>query len=364
MSATGVGHSVAAPQARRVIWLFGLGYFAVYALYAGLTKAVTSARWESGAGLSGFELLPAVILATVVTLASILTALRWWRFATYRLVAGLALPWPRPGLIVSGLGTAALIAATTLAFSFRGVSVVLALLMLRGGVLILAPLVDLALGRSVRWFCWAALGLSLGALALALSQVGDYQLDAIALGTVACYLCGYALRLPMMTRLAKTADLEVARRYFVDEAVVAMLALPLIPPCLALVGSHAIASASWRGLTTFWQGPALAPALAIGALYAGLFVFGTLIYLDRRENTFCVPLNRGASLFAGLVASWAFGATAVPWAQLVGAGLMVGALLLLSPAHHAVEVALHIRNRVRAAAVAGEIERLSEKSSA
>lgn len=356
--------AVAAREPRRVIWLFGLGYFAVYTLYAGLTKAVTSARWESGAGLSGFELLPAVILATVVTLALILTALRWWRFATTRVVAGIPLPWPRPGLVVSGLGTSVLIAATTLAFSFRGVSVVLALLMLRGGVLILAPLVDLALGRGVRWFCWAALGLSLSALALALSQVRDYHLDAVALGTVAWYLCGYSLRLPMMTRLAKTADPEVARRYFVDEAVVAMLALPLIPPCLALAGSNAIANASWRGLTTFWHSAALAPALAIGALYACLFVFGTLIYLDRRENTFCVPLNRGASLFAGLVATLAFGTTAVPWAQLVGAGLMGGALLLLSPAHHALEVALHIRNRVRNVALADDLERFSEKSSA
>ena len=42
-------------------------------------------------------------------------------------------------------------------------------------------------------------------------------------------------------------------------------------------------------------------AIAIGALYACLYVFGTLVYLDRRENTFCVALNRGSSVLAGLV---------------------------------------------------------------
>jgi protein-tyrosine-phosphatase len=80
------------------------------------------------------------------------------------------------------------------------------------------------------------------------------------------------------------------------------------------------------------------PAMLIGALYAGLYCFGTLIYLDCRENTFCVPLNRGSSLFAGLLATLVlavlFGQAFPSEAQIGSAGLIALALLFLSPLHH------------------------------
>ena len=82
----------------------------------------------------------------------------------------------------------------------------------------------------------------------------------------------------------------------------------------------------------------LIPALLIGALYASLYCFGTLIYLDCRENTFCIPLNRSSSLLAGVVASFAlallFGLGAPSQAQLASAAMIVVALLFLSPLHH------------------------------
>ena len=41
------------------------------------------------------------------------------------------------------------------------------------------------------------------------------------------------------------------------------------------------------------------PALLIGLGYACLYLFGTMIYLDAREFTFCVPVNRAGSLLSG-----------------------------------------------------------------
>ncbi len=46
-------------------------------------------------------------------------------------------------MVLSGLGTAIIIGTTTLAFTFTGVSILFALLLMRGGVLIIAPTVDL-----------------------------------------------------------------------------------------------------------------------------------------------------------------------------------------------------------------------------
>ena len=42
-------------------------------------------------------------------------------------------------------------------FSFAGLSIVLVLVLLRGGTLIIAPVVDHIAGRRVRWFTWTAM---------------------------------------------------------------------------------------------------------------------------------------------------------------------------------------------------------------
>lgn len=303
---------------KRIIWAFALGYLTFYVFYAGLVKSVTAGAL--GSAIPGVELLPVVIATTIVTLLLIVTALGWWKYAAR----------PDRTVIVSGLGTALIVATTTLAYSFDGLSIVLTLLLLRAGVLIMAPIVDFACGREVRWFCWAALALSLTALVVALLPVESYRLGAVAIVNIAIYLLGYSLRLPAMTRAAKVHDFKHTRRYFVGEMLIACAGLATIGLGFFVTG------APMRSGT-------LAPAIGIGAMYAALYVFGTLIYLDRRENTFCIPLNRCSSLLAGLIASWALHSwlqmKPVSGPELVAALIVIGALLFLSPAHHLAEVA-------------------------
>jgi hypothetical protein len=318
----------------RIIWVFGLGYFAFYAPYSGVIKLVTTGRVAGvPAELHYMELLPAVIVGTLVGFVAFLTLFDWWRYAMK----------PTPILVASGIGTAVIIGTTTIAYSFSGVSIVLALLMMRAGTLTLAPLVDRVMERRVRWFCWAALFLSIAAVGVALSQIDHYRVTAAVAVNLAAYLSGYVVRLPAMTKAAKIDDKEWTKRYFVTELLVAMAALAAFPFAVALLFRGGVAAATWRGMTSFWSTPALVPALAIGVLYAGLYVFGTLIYLDRRENTFCIPLNRGASLLAGVAVSYVLAAMTTlprpPVEQLVAASLVLLALTLLSPLHHVVEVA-------------------------
>jgi protein-tyrosine-phosphatase len=292
----------------RIVWAFAFAYFVFYAPYAAVTKVVSP----------GTELLPYVVLGTIVATCIALTMLGWWKYAR---------PFAGPSVVLSGIGTAVIIACTTIAYSFDGVSILLALLLMRGGVLVIAPLVDRTYGRNVRWFSWAALALSFGAIAIALTDVSQYQLTLFAILNLAAYLSGYCLRLPCMTQCAKTDDPGCTRRWLVQELIVAMIALATLP----------------IGTMLFRRAPAgsVSAALLIGVLYALLYFFGTLIYLDRRENTFCVPLNRGASLLAGLAAAAAitaiYGAPLPPASQFLAAMLILIALLLLSPLHHYVE---------------------------
>lgn len=321
------------------IWGLALGYFAFYAPYSFLIKIITTNSWPGISGsVSGFRMLAPVVISTAIALQLIVTIMGWWKYLPWRKVFGINLPWPGAVVVLSGLGTAIIIATTTLAFTFTGISIVFALLLMRGGVLMMGPAVDLFFRRRVRWFSWIALGLTIPAVLVAILDVSSYRMTPIAALVIAAYLSGYLLRLPCVTKLAKQDDTTITYRYFVQEQMVAAFFLVAIPALLAVFSQGGVMLELRQGFTEFTTSPITLPALLIGALYACLYCFGTLIYLDCRENTFCIPLNRGSSLLAGLLATYAlaslFGQRPPSQAQLGSAGMIILALLFLSPLHH------------------------------
>ncbi len=327
------------------IWWLALGYFAFYAPYAAFIKITTNGLWPGVNGpVSGFRLLPAVVISTAVVLPVIVSLKGWWKHASHRQVFGRSLPVPRPLILLSGLGTAIIIGTTTLIFTFPGLSIIFALVLMRGGVLIMAPIVDHVFKRRVRWFSWAAFSVAVPAILIALSDVNNYRLSIVTGVIITAYLSGYLLRIPCATKLAKSADKATTYRYFVEEQLVAMLFLVAIPAVFALIGKGEIMMELRQGFTGFFTSSMTLPALLIGAFYACLYCFGTLIYLDCRENTYCIPLNRGSSLLAGFCSSyvltWSFGLKQPSVAQLGSMSLLVVALLLLSPFHHWLEHAI------------------------
>lgn len=328
----------------RIIWLIALGFVIFYTPYAGLSKAVTAGLVPGvPQGLLGLEILPAAIFGTVFTWPFIITIAGWWRYASFRRIAGIPVPVTTPAIFLSGFGLALIIGSTTVAFTFKGISIVLALILMRSGLLIMGPLIDAAYGRTVRWFSWAAFVISFAALAISLGATKDYSLPLLAALNLTVYLTGYALRTPMMTRVAKVADPEVTRRYFVQEVLVTIFLLPAIPAAMAIFGIGGESLALRRGFTTFWieHPAAVIPVMLIGVFYASHNIFGTLIYLDRRENTFCIPLFCGASLLAGFAAvsilSLISELPPPPLSQLGSTAMIVLALLFLSPFHHRIE---------------------------
>ena len=70
----------------------------------------------------------------------------------------------------------------------------------------------------------------------------------------------------------------------------------------------------------------VALAIFVGLCSQGTGIFGGLILLDKRENTFCVPVNRASSVLAGIVASfglWLFLGHKTPSAQELLAALLI-----------------------------------------
>ena len=186
-------------------------------------------------------------------------------------------------------------------------SIVFALLLMRGGVLTIAPVVDWIGRRKVHWYLWGSLGLSLVALVIAFSEAGHFVPSTIAVTVnLAAYLAGYLFRLGYMTAHAKCDEVAVIRRFFVEEdALTAMVALVAFQAICAIVGAGPAMLETRRGVTELLGSSRVVPAMLVGSCYACLGLFGSLIYLDGRENTFCIPVNRAASLLAGVVASFA-----------------------------------------------------------
>jgi hypothetical protein len=88
------------------------------------------------------------------------------------------------------------------------------------------------------------------------------------------------------------------------------------------------------GFVAIWTMPEFGVVAFCGAMVFLTGIFATFILLDARENSFCVPLERSASILAGVIGSiWLaqyFGGRMPSQGEFIGAGLMVVAILVLS----------------------------------
>jgi drug/metabolite transporter (DMT)-like permease len=310
-------------------------YLLAYLPNVVITKLVTTAPHPGlGRPLTGLETLPAsLIISTVLTYLFI-----WWsgwhRDAHGVTILGRRVPVPTRYTLLSGLGTAMVLFTVPLSFTFEGVSIPFIQLLMRGDILLIAPLVDMVFGRRVRWWSWVALAMVLVALAITLSDRGGFHLQPLAILTIVLYTIGYFIRLAVMTKISKNGDPATVRRYFVEEKV---FALPLSVAMLAAISAAGIGSQagalSW-GFVQVWADPVILPLLGIGVTLTIVSVFAIIILLDVRENAYCVPLERAASLIAGvggaLILAWVWGLPQPRPAELVGAGILIAAIVLLS----------------------------------
>jgi len=326
-------------SARRAFPLEGFVglYFLFYLPNVIITKLVTSLPHGAlGRPLTGLETLPAsLVLNTLMTYAFI-----WWsgwhRDANTVKIAGLRVPMPTRYTLISGIGTALIVFTVPLSFTFKGVSIPFIQLLMRGDILIIAPLVDLIFGRRVRWWSWTALVMVAVALFITLNARGGLDLPPLALATVALYTLGYFLRLTMMTRVSKTGDPASVRRYFVEEKVVALPASVAILAIISAMGFGDQAGELGFGFIGVWGDPVIVWLAMIALTLTVVSVFSVIILLDARENAYCVPLERASSLLAGVAASfilaWGWGLRPPTGAETIGAAILIAAIVLLSVA--------------------------------
>jgi drug/metabolite transporter (DMT)-like permease len=324
---------------KRAHWLpletIVLLYFASYIPNILLTKLATSGvHPDLGRALTGLETLPASLIVNLVLTYAFIGLSGWHRDANAVLLAGCRVPVPTRYTLLSGIGTALVLFTVPLSFTFTDVSIPFIQLLMRGDILVIAPLVDLLFGRRVRWWSWTALVIVGLALTFVVRQRGGFHLPSLAIATVVLYTVGYFLRLAVMTRIAKRDDPALVRRYFVEEKVIA---LPLSVAALAAVSSTGLGTQAGEltwGFTSVWTDPVIWPLIGAGFTLTIVSVFAAIILLDPHENSYCVPLERSSSLLAGLVAAfllhWGWGLPQPSVPEVIGALLLLGAILLLT----------------------------------
>lgn len=326
-------------------------YVLTYIPYMVLTRLLSTTTLPGfDAPLTGLEVLPSVlILGSIFTLIFVWMT-GWWRSANQVRAFGMSIVVPRWSTVLSGIGTAMLLFTVPLSLTFEGVSIPFMQLLMRGDVLLIAPLVDMIFGRRVRWWSWVALGLVMIGMVIAVSGRGGFYLPPLAIAAIVFYTIGYFVRLAVMTRIAKSGRPNEVEAYFVEEKLVAM---PLSVLMLAALTFTPLAQGAelTTGFVHIWTSSAIGLIVLLALTFFAVSVFAALILLDARENTFCVPFERAASILAGVAAafilSWWFGQRAPTGPELAGSVLLIFAVALLA-------LAPRWEAKRRAAAPAGE----------
>jgi hypothetical protein len=312
-------------------------YLLVWIPYIGLTKGLSSiAQPGLGRPLTGLEILPVSLVLLWAMTYAFLWVSGWSRSAHQVSVAQRSLPRPRFWTAIAGVGAGLLLLTVPLSFTFKGVSIPFVQLLMRGDVLLIAPIVDLMSRRRVRWWSWVALLLVAGGMAVTIRQRGGLNIPALCVLTIAVYCLGYLVRLTAMSRVSKTGAEGSLKRYFVEEQLVATPFAILGVGLIGLLGHGDQAQQIRWGFVHGWSSPAFRYLAIIAVLSFIQSVLAAKILLDPRENSFCVALERSGSVLGGLAAAYVlslfFAQPSPTPAELTGAVLLVSAVVLLSVA--------------------------------
>ena len=320
---------------RAPVELFAFLYFASYLPYAAIVRYLATLQHPAlGRSLNGLEILPATVILSAVLTIPFVWLSGWSRSAHHFRIFGMSLPCPTGWTTASGIGAALLLFTVPLSFTFQGVSIPFMQLLMRGDVLIIAPLVDMVTGRRVRWYSWVALVLVSAGLALTIGMRGGLYLPPLAILTVVLYTVGYFVRLAIMTRIGKNGDPATVQAYFVEEKIVAF---PVATAALAALSVLEFGTQSGQlrfGFLAVWLSDQLGWIMVLSVLLVLVSIFSILILLDVRENTFCVPIERSASVLAGIAAAYVLAHLGIgkppTAAEGAGAGLLILAIFVLS----------------------------------
>lgn len=300
-----------APHSTARLLQYALLYFLLYAVFGVLVKYFQGPVEQGYPGMSDLQFLVYSTGGSAIVCLGVIFAGGWWRFRASAAELG--------AMFLAGTFTALVIPTTKLMYTLP-ISVMVAMVIMRGSIIVLSRLVDSALllqglsRKKVPWEENVAVGFSVAAVLLYLlrSAAGDFDFlhSRAAMSILTVYLVGYGLRLYIMNYFkftrgtsGRTAD---NRNYFAVEQLaasfwifgyvgVALLAPGSLPGTEAIAETFTLPHPSWVG--------AVAAGVPFGA---GAFFSAFLFLFAGRTSTFSGLVNRLSSLLAGTAATIAY----------------------------------------------------------
>lgn len=281
-------------------------YFAAYVVTGVSLKYFMAPAANGFPGVPDAQFLVYSTTGGSILCLAVVFARGWHRFeGSWRL----ALP-----IIPSGLCTAVIIPATTILFSLP-ISVMVAMVVMRGSIIVVSRMVDEVqirqglLKKNVTWEENVAVVFSLSAVGVHLlwEQSEALSGSGAALAVLAAYVGAYAVRIYLMNWFKNRGLVGLDNRtWFGIEQLVATVALVLALVAALVVPGSGLLQTQLRD-AVFAPHPAWASATLAGTAYGLVAFFSVFIFMYKgRTATFAGLVNRLTSLVAGTVATLGF----------------------------------------------------------
>jgi hypothetical protein len=307
------------------------GYFVFYVI-TGYTVKYFLGKPELGLpGMTGIEyLVYSTVGGTAICLAVVLV-LRWYHLRSNKLITWGPLTFPSEYLYIipSGLCTAVVIPTTTLMYTLP-ISVMVAMVMMRGSVIVISRVVDAIqirqgiLQKKVYWeenvaVVFALLAVSVNLFGGDSAQVKggfDFLQNAAAVSILGSYIVAYLIRIYIMNYYKNTRPKGAPsdnRGFFAVEQIAStlfmLLAAVLFFFAPSMLGIRGPLIEQFRGAIASPL-PAYREAILSGMAYGMVAFFSVFIFMFKgRTATFAGLVNRLTSLIAGTVSTLLFALT-------------------------------------------------------
>ena len=301
-----------------------LGYFVFYVV-TGVAVKYFLGRPELGLpGMAGVEYLVYSTAGGTGLAVGVVLALRWFRLESARRVpiAGRPVPFELLVIIPSGICTAVVIPTTTLMYTLP-ISVMVAMVIMRGSVIVISRLVD---GFQIRQGLLnkrvypeenLAVVFAVAAVAVNVFAAGaggfDFLRSRAAMIILGSYVVAYSLRIYIMNWYKNTAGRGVRRdnrMFFGVEQIASTITLILVG--VLVFRSPSLFGGTNATIETF-RGAFLAPhprwtgGVLSGTAFGAVAFFSVFLFMFKgRTATFAGLVNRLTSLIAGTVATLIF----------------------------------------------------------
>ena len=304
-----------------------IGYFTFYVITG------VSVKYFLGAGMTDIEYNVYSTAAGTVTCLTVVFAKGWYRIQSSHpmTILGRTFPGELKYIIPSGVCTAVVIPTTTLMYSLKGISVMVAMVIMRGAVIVISRIVDgIQIRQGIlkkRVYLEENIGVVIAVAAVAVtlffSKSGanevPFYASTAAMTILGSYVTAYAIRIYIMNYYKNTRPPGVKldnQGFLGNEQMSASVTLLL----LAVILYHA---PGWFGAKapqiTQFVGAIATPkphwgwAFLSGTSFGIVAFFSVFIFMFKgRTATFAGLVNRLTSLVAGTTS------TLVVWAVLGG----------------------------------------------